>query len=126
MAAHRDEPHASSRSVVDDSTTNRPRTGLAEAVTELRVLAQNPLLDGVESALAALGSAPSSSDISVEAVRRLQQWSTEHPRVAKDLEAAARCCRLVEREIAQLTDTLLGTGSKISTRSTGITGGHRR
>jgi DNA-binding SARP family transcriptional activator len=107
MAVHRDEPYTSSRLVVDGNTANRARTGLTEAVTELRRLAQDPLFDSAESALADLGNAPGGSDISVETIRRLQQWSAEHLRVANELEAAARCCRLVEREIAERVDAFL-------------------
>lgn len=105
MFAHRDKPHA--RSVFDDNTANRAQTGLTKAVTELRRLTQDPLFDSAESALADLGRAPSGSDMSVETVRRLQRWSAEHLRVANELEAAARCCRLVEREIAECVDALL-------------------
>ena len=43
----------------------------------------------------------------MDTVRRLRQWSAEHQRVAIELEAAARCCRLVEREINQRVDALL-------------------
>jgi len=40
-------------------------------------------------------------------VRTLRQWSAEYLRVAGELEAAARCCRLVEREVGERVDGLL-------------------
>jgi DNA-binding SARP family transcriptional activator len=43
----------------------------------------------------------------VDTVRQLRLLSAEYQRVAIDLEAAARCCRLVEREINQRADALL-------------------
>jgi DNA-binding SARP family transcriptional activator len=105
MTPHR-KPHAFSRIKVDDNTPNSARTDLTEAVTELRRLAQDPLLDRAERALAELGNAPSGSDVSVETVRRLRQWGAEYLRVASELEAAARYCRLVEREIGERIDVL--------------------
>src|SRR5690348_3708999 len=82
----------------------RARTALSEALTELRWLTQDPLFEGVERALANLGNAPIEPEFVVDTVRRLRQWSAEHQRVAIELEAAARCCRLVEREISQQVD----------------------
>jgi DNA-binding SARP family transcriptional activator len=90
-----------------DNNVARARTALSEALAELRRLTQDPLFDGVERALASLGNAPIDPGFGVETVRRLQQWSAEHQRVAIELEAAARCCRLVEREITQQVDALL-------------------
>jgi len=43
----------------------------------------------------------------VDTVRKLRHWSAGHQRVAIELETAARCCRLVEREISQRVDELL-------------------
>jgi DNA-binding SARP family transcriptional activator len=90
-----------------DNDVARARTALSEALAELRRLTQDPLFDGAERALASLGHAPIDPGFGVETVRRLQQWSAEHQRVAVELEAAARRCRLVEREITQQVDALL-------------------
>ena len=73
---------------------------------------QDSLFDGLERALADLGNAPIGSDFGVDTVRKLRHWSSEHQRVAIELEAAARCCRLVEREIAQQVDALLENGRR--------------
>jgi DNA-binding SARP family transcriptional activator len=97
----------------------RPRTALSEALAELRRLTQDPLFDGVERALASLGNTPIEPEFAVETVRRLQQWSAEHQRVAIELEAAARCCRLVVREITQQLDALLERPSAKTKRRTG-------
>jgi hypothetical protein len=73
----------------------------------------------VERALASLGNTPIEPEFGVETVRRLQQWSAEHQRVAIELEAAARCCRLVVREITQQVDALLERPSAKTKRRTG-------
>jgi len=102
-----------------DNNAARARAALSEALAELRRLTQDPLFDGVEHALASLGHAPIDPGFGVETVRRLQQWSAEHQRVAIELEAAARCCRLVEREIAQQVDALLERPPARARRRTG-------
>jgi DNA-binding SARP family transcriptional activator len=107
MAAHSDEPHARSGLSADDNTANLDRTGLAEAVTGLRRLTKDPRLADVERVLAIPGGALRGSDVSVETLRALRQWGAEHLRVADELEAAARRCRLVEREIGERVDALL-------------------
>ena len=91
----------------DNNASARARTALSEALAGLRRLTQDPLFDGVERALASFGNTPIEPEFGVETVRRLRQWSAEHQRVAIELEAAARCCRLVEREISQQVDALL-------------------
>src|SRR5438105_1648804 len=93
----------------NDNASARARTALSEALAELRRLTQDPLFDGVERALASLGNTPIEPEFGAETVRRLQQWSAEHQRVAIELEAAARCCRLAEGEINQRVDALLET-----------------
>jgi len=97
----------------------RARTALSEALAELRRLTQDPLFDGVEGALASLGNTTIEPEFAVETVRRLQQWIAEHQRVAIELEAAARCCRLVEREITRQVDALLDRPSAKTRRRTG-------
>jgi DNA-binding SARP family transcriptional activator len=103
----------------DDNALARVRTTLSGALDELRRLTQDPLFDGVERALTSLGNAPIEPGFGMETVRRLQQWSAEHQRVAIELEAAARCCRLVEREITQQVDALLERPSAKAKRRPG-------
>ena len=83
------------------------RTGSAEAVTQLRRLAQRPAIQDVERVLADLDNAPAGPGGGIEAVRALRRSGAEYLRVADELEAAARCCRLAEREIGQRIDALL-------------------
>jgi DNA-binding SARP family transcriptional activator len=106
VGAYGGEPRARCHAGTD-STPAQARTALSEALTELRRLTRDPLFDGVERALADLGDAPIGSEFGVDTVRKLSQWSAEHQRVAIELEAAARCCRIVEREINQRVDALL-------------------
>jgi len=110
MGAYGGEPRARRHAGID-STPAEARTALSEALTELRRLTRDPLFGGVERALADLGDAPIGSEFGVDTVRKLSQWSAEHQRVAIELEAAARCCRLVEREINQRMDALLDAPS---------------
>jgi SARP family transcriptional regulator, regulator of embCAB operon len=107
MATHRGEQHALYRPRIDDGHTMSARTRLTEAVTELRRLTQNPSFQSVERLLADLDDAPSGSGAGIQAVRALRQWGDEHLRVADELQAAAHCCRLVEREIDQRIDAFL-------------------
>ncbi len=85
---------------------------VAEALAELRQLTRQPLSADVERVLADLGHAPGSIAFGVDTVRQLRRWSAEYRRVAIDLEAAARCSRLVEREINQHIDALLAEKNK--------------
>ena len=118
MGIYGGEPYASRRTG-DDSTPAQARIALYEALTELRRLTQDPLFDEFERALADLGNAPTGSDFGVDTVRRLRLWSAEHQRVAIELEAAARCCRLVEREINQRADALLEVSAAKTRRRAG-------
>src|SRR2546429_5918222 len=90
-----------------NSASVQARAALSEALTELRRLIQDPHFDGTERALADLGGAAIGSGLGVDTVRKLRQWSAEYQRVAIELEAAARYCRLIEREINQRADALL-------------------
>jgi DNA-binding SARP family transcriptional activator len=76
-------------------------------LAELRRLTQDPFLDRLERTLADLGQALTESNVGVDTVRKLRHWSAGHQRVATELETAARCCRLIEREISQRVDDLL-------------------
>jgi DNA-binding SARP family transcriptional activator len=107
MAAHRGGQRASNRREIDDAQMAAARTGPADAVAQLRRLAQRPAIQEVEHVLADLGNAPTGQDGGIEAVRALRRSGAEYLRVADELEAAARCCRLAEREIGQRIDALL-------------------
>src|SRR5882757_5978808 len=83
------------------------------ALAELRQLAREPFFADVERALLALGQgAEAHAGSSLDAVRQLQQRSAGYQRAALGLEAAARCCRLVEREINQHADAILTENNK--------------
>ena len=118
MGTYGGEPRAA-RHGGGDNTSARAPTALSEALTELRRLTQDSLFDGLERALADLGNPPIGSDFGVDTVRKLRYWSSEHQRVAIELEAAARCCRLVEREMNQRVDALLEAPAPKTRRHTG-------
>src|SRR4051812_2654009 len=101
------------------SASVQARAALSEAPTELRRLIQDPHFDGTERALADLGGAAIGSDLGVDTVRKLRQWSAEYQRVAIELEAAARYCRVIEREINQRADALLEMPSAKTRRRAG-------
>jgi DNA-binding SARP family transcriptional activator len=81
--------------------------GSADAVAQLRQLAQRPDIQEVERVLADLENAPAGPGAGIEAVQALRRSGAGYLRVADELEAAARCCRLAEREIGQRIDALL-------------------
>jgi DNA-binding SARP family transcriptional activator len=107
MPTQRGEQHSWNSLAVDNGQPAGARDGLAEAVTELRRLTQNPSFHSVERILADLDHPANGSRVGIEAVHALRRWGAEHLRVADELEAAARCCRLVEREIDQRIDAFL-------------------
>ena len=107
MAAHRGGQGAPHRQGAGDDHTAGTRTGAADAVTQLRRLAQVPSFPSVERVLAELGTAARGSGTGIEAVRALRRWGAEYLRVADELEAAARRCRLAEREIGERIDAFL-------------------
>jgi DNA-binding SARP family transcriptional activator len=110
MGIYGDGPRATRHGGGDYTSARAPTApseALSEALSELRRLTEDSLFDEVERALADLGHAPIGSDFGVDTVRKLRHWSAEHQRVAIELEAAARCCRLVEREMNQRVDALL-------------------
>src|ERR1700751_2004197 len=107
MAANRDEPGVSQGPGGGHNETTLARSELTEAVAELRRLTQDPFLDRLERTLADLGQVLTESNVGVDTVRKLRQWSAAHQRAATELETAARCCRLIEREISQHVDDLL-------------------
>src|SRR5579875_3867805 len=98
------------------------RDRLTEAVTELRRLTQETLFQALErlADVEDIGSA----GVNADSVRRLRLCSAEHLRLATELEAAARCCRLIERELRQQIDALLADPQQPSeTRGNRGTGG---
>src|SRR5215831_20828228 len=100
---------ASSSTRDNSRQTSDARDRLDEAVAELRRLTQGQLLQALER-LADVEDIRSASGVSVESVRRLRAWSAEHLRLAAELEAAARCCRLIEQELnRQIDATLAGS-----------------
>ena len=107
MPSHRGGQGTPNRRGIDDAQMAAGRTGSAEAVTQLRRLAQRPAIQDVERVLADLDNAPAGPGGGIEAVRALRRSGAEYLRVADELEAAARCCRLAEREIGQRIDALL-------------------
>ncbi len=107
MPTQRGEQYSRNSLAVDNGQPAGARDGLAEAVTELRRLTQNPSFHSVERILADLDHPANGSRMGIEAVHALRRWGAEHLRVADELEAAARCCRLVEREIDQRIDAFL-------------------
>jgi DNA-binding SARP family transcriptional activator len=83
------------------------RTASTGAVAQLRRLARRPAIQEVERVLADVDNVPADRGGGIEAVRALRRSGAEYLRVADELEAAARCCRLAEREIGQRIDALL-------------------
>jgi DNA-binding SARP family transcriptional activator len=83
------------------------RAASTGAVAQLRRLARRPAIQEVERVLADVDNAPAGPGGDIEAVRALRRSGAEYLRVADELEAAARCCRLAEREIGERIDALL-------------------
>src|SRR5215470_19681686 len=98
-----------SRASANGRQASAARDRLDEAVTELRRLTQGQLFQALER-LADVKDIRGASGVSVESVRRLRVWGAEHLRLAAELEAAARCCRLIEQELNRQIDmTLAGS-----------------
>ena len=114
MGSYGGEPRGWRRAAAGESPSARTAVPgpVSEALSELRQLTRDPVSAEVERALADLGQAPDGAGFGLDTVRQLRQWSAEYQRVAIDLEAAARCCRLVEREINRRVDTLLSEKNK--------------
>src|SRR5262249_60225273 len=109
MAAHYGGQRAPDRRERDDAQMAGAEAVPAEAVAQLRRLAQHPVTQEVERVLADLDSAPVGPGAGIEAVRALRRSGAEYLRVADELEAAARCCRLAERGIGQRDDAPPGS-----------------
>jgi DNA-binding SARP family transcriptional activator len=107
MATRRDELYPEDSREPADNALARAQAALTEALTELSLLTQDPLFYRVDSVVADLANAPARSPLALNTVHNLRDLSVEHQRVAIELEAAARCCRLVEREMNKRVDALL-------------------
>jgi DNA-binding SARP family transcriptional activator len=117
MAGRGDQPYPAHGRGADGNALARAHAVLTEAWTVLSRLTQDPLFDRIDGAVADLVNAPISSHADLNTVHKLRDLSAEHQRVAIELEAAARCCRLVEREINERVDALLaGWGGELSAR----------
>jgi DNA-binding SARP family transcriptional activator len=82
------------------------RDKLNEAVTELRRLTNAELLQSMEH-LCDVDGIRGDESPSVESIRGFLLWSAGCLRLAGELEAAARCCRLIEQELHRQIDQLL-------------------
>jgi DNA-binding SARP family transcriptional activator len=109
MARRRGDPGARSGRGVSERQAGAARDRLIEAVAELRGLTRDQLFQALER-LADADAIRGDSSVSVESVRRLRLWSAEHLRLAAELEAAARCCRIIEQELRQQIDAVLTGG----------------
>jgi DNA-binding SARP family transcriptional activator len=105
MVRQRDS-RASSSARANGRQASAARDRLDEAVTELRRLTQGQLFQALER-LADVEDIRSAPSVSVDSVRRLRAWSAEHLRLAAELEAAARCCRIIEQELNRQIDVTL-------------------
>ena len=130
MVRQRDS-RASSAAQANGRQASAARDRLDEAVTELRRLTQGQLFQDLER-LADVEDIRSASGVTVESVRRHRVWSAEHMRLAAELEAAARCCRLIEQELnRQIDATLAGSHHEVDALGDGRadaprTRGHRK
>lgn len=110
MGRDRDDPLAWPENGASDRRSDAAAPDrLYDAVCELRAVAASQLLQRLER-LAEDGSLRGPPGVSVENVRKLRLRSAEHLCLAAELEAAARCCRIIEQELREQIDGLL-TGS---------------
>jgi len=107
MANRRGDPRPTHRLGTDDGRPDTARSRLTGAVSELRRLTQDQLIQTVERLLTDFGQAATGSSIGVEDARRLKLRRAEYLHVAAELEAAAYCCRVIERELGPWIDALL-------------------
>ena len=93
-----------------DRPTGAARDRLNEAVKELRRLTEDQLFQAVER-LSDVEDIYGAGSVSVESVRKIRLWSAGYLHLAAELEAAARCCRLIEQELRQQIDAPLAGGN---------------
>jgi DNA-binding SARP family transcriptional activator len=111
MARRRDDSRAGTGMPAGNERAGPAWGRLNDAVTELRRLTQRELIQALEQ-VAGTDHIGGDSRVGVETVRTLQLWSADHLRLAGHLEAAARCCRIIERELNSHIDTLLTDGER--------------
>src|SRR5215472_1007316 len=106
MARHRSDSHAGLSAGIGDGLADAARDRLSKAVTELRRLTQDQLFRALGQ-LTDVDDMHSFSSLNRDSVRRLPDRSSEHVRTVAELEAAIRCCRLIEQELRQQRDVFL-------------------
>jgi DNA-binding SARP family transcriptional activator len=111
------DSRTSSSTLANGHRATAARDRLDQAVAELRRLTQGQLFQALER-LADVEDIRGASSVSVESIRRLRAWSAEHLRLAAELEAAARCCRLIEQELTRKIDATLA-GSHVEADALG-------
>jgi|GEM_PF-828547 len=125
MARHRSDSRTGLSAGNGDGLADAARDRLSKAVTELRRLTQDQLF----RALGRLTDVDDIRDVpslNGDSVTRLPDWSSEHVRTVAELEAAIRCCRLVEQELRQQRDTFLaGSDDQLGTLAEHGHGGPR-
>jgi DNA-binding SARP family transcriptional activator len=107
MAARHDGLNSPHGGGTDDNALTRAQAALNEALTELSRIAQDPIFIRVDDVVANLVNVSTRAQIDLDTVHKLRDLSAGHQRVAIELEAAAACCRVVEREISKRVDALL-------------------
>jgi SARP family transcriptional regulator, regulator of embCAB operon len=107
MAARHDGLYSAYAGGTDDNALTRAQAALTEALTELSRLTQDPLFVRVDDVVANLVNGSARARIDLDTVHKLRDLSAGYQRVAIELEAAAACCRLVEREISKRVDAQL-------------------
>lgn len=100
MARSRDRSRQWPGAGVGDRRSGGAQDRLNSAVTELRRLRPDQFMQDLRR-LAAPDEILNASNASGRTVHALRLWSAEYLRLAAKLEAAADCCRLIERELRQ-------------------------
>ena len=106
MARHRSDSRAGLSAGIGDGLADAARDRLSKAVTELRRLTEDQLFREL-GRLTDADDIGSISGLNGASVPKLPDWSSEHVRTVAELEAAIRCCRLIEQELRQQRDVLL-------------------
>src|SRR3984957_16338973 len=107
MAARHDGLYPAQGEGTDDDALTRGHAALTGELAYCSRLTQDPLFSRVYDVVADLVNGPVRAQIDLDTVHKLRDLSAGHQRVAIELEAAAACCRLVEREISKRVDALL-------------------
>jgi DNA-binding SARP family transcriptional activator len=123
MARHRSDPRARLSAGIGDGLADAARDRLSSAVTELRRLTQDQLFRAL-GRQTDVDDIRSVSSLNGESVTGLPDWGSEQVRTVAELEAAIRCCRLIEQELRQQRDVfLVGSHDQLGTPAEH---GHRR